>query len=90
MAPEQSANFFECSPFAIDIVVGGIVFVGSSGNIELAVGYDFVVISLLTQRRRGRGHRAAEHKSLGKTQTALNTQYYFKKTKHCTSKITSY
>lgn len=31
----------------------GIVFVGSPGNIEFAVGDDFVVISFLAQRGEG-------------------------------------
>lgn len=53
VASEQSSNFFECSFFAIDMVVRGIVLVGSPGNIEFAVWDDFVVISFLTRMGGG-------------------------------------
>lgn len=53
MATQQSPHIFESGLLAIDVEGRGIVFAGSSGNIELAVGDDFVVISFLTQRGRG-------------------------------------
>ena len=59
MAPEKSPHLFECGFLAIDMVGCGIVFVGSPGNIELAVGDDFVVISFLAQRGRGRGQSSS-------------------------------
>lgn len=53
MASEQSPHFFESGFLSIDMVGWRIVFVGSPGNIELAVGDDFVVISFLAQRGEG-------------------------------------
>lgn len=71
VAAEQSPDFSECGFLAIDIVGWGIVFVGSPGNTEFAVGDDFVVISFLTQRGEGEGqktHRSLEQNSWGETQ----------------------
>lgn len=41
----------------------GVVFVGSPGNIELAVGDDFVVISFLAHRGEGQKRRSSLEQS---------------------------
>lgn len=79
VAAEQSPDFSECGFLAIDIVGWGIVFVGSPGNTEFAVGDDFVVISFLTQRGGGveegqKTHRSLEQNSSGETQNISHVQ----------------
>lgn len=55
MTAQQRAHVLEGGFFAIDVVVGGIVFASSSWNIELAAGDDFEVISFLELECGGRG-----------------------------------
>lgn len=75
MASQQKPHFFERGFLAIDIVGWGIVFVGSPGNTEFAVGDDFVVISFLIQRGEGqKTHRSLEQNSSGETQNISHVQ----------------
>lgn len=47
VAPEEHPNISEGFFLAIDVVGGGIVSAGSSGDTEFAVRNDFVIISFL-------------------------------------------
>lgn len=77
MASQQNPHFFERGFLAIDIVGWGIVFVGSPGNTEFAVGDDFVVISFLIQRGEGqKTHRSLEQNSSGETQNISQVQMF--------------
>lgn len=55
MAAQQGPHVFECGFLAVDVICRGVVSVGSPGNVELAVGDNFVVISFLAHR--GEGHK---------------------------------
>ena len=49
VAPEQSPHLLEGGLLPVDVVGGAVVLVGRSGDGELAVGDDVIIISFLAR-----------------------------------------